>query len=67
MRHIGTPEEMARFAAAERRAGRTVFRTTVRLRKGRYGARIKTPADAGALKVVIRAAGQRTTRFTAGR
>jgi uncharacterized protein YkwD len=45
-----------------RRAGRTVFRTRTTLRDGRYRVRIETPADAGRLTVVVKAAGQRATR-----
>jgi hypothetical protein len=37
------------------------------MKNGRYGARIKTPAHAGPLRVIVRAAGQRVTRFSAGR
>jgi uncharacterized protein YkwD len=50
-----------------RRGGKTVLRVTVHIKNGRYGARIKTPAHAGRLRVIVRAAGQRVTRFSAGR
>ena len=50
-----------------RQGAKTVFRTRTRMRKGRYVARIKTPAEAGRLTIVVRAAGQRVTRFSVGR
>lgn len=45
-----------------RRAGRTVFRTTLRLRDGRYRLRLAIPRRAGRLSVEARAAGQRAKR-----